>query len=83
MLRVLNRIKRKLLKDGKVKRFLLYTIGEVVLIVIGILIALQIDNWNIQRKNRIREKVILRQLHADFLSNKIQLDSINPDYSIE
>ena len=65
-----------MLKNGQIKRFLIYTLGEIFLVVVGILIALQIDNWNIQRKNRIREVAILKQLHADFQSNKVQLDSI-------
>lgn len=50
MLRVLNRIKRRLLKGGRIKRFIFYTVGEILLIVIGLLIALQINNWNSERK---------------------------------
>ena len=55
MLRLLNQFKREQLKEGKIKSFLLYTVGEVFLVVIGILIALQIDNWN-------REKVEQKEL---------------------
>lgn len=44
MLRLLNRFKRDLLSQGKIKSFLFYTVGEVFLVVVGILIALAIDN---------------------------------------
>ena len=43
-------------------KYLRYAIGEIVLVVIGILIALQINNWNEQRKDRIIEKQILDEM---------------------
>jgi hypothetical protein len=61
---------------GKTSKYFKYAIGEIVLVVIGILIALQINNWNELRKNRQKETTILKQIHKDFTSNKIQLDSI-------
>ena len=45
-------------------RYLLYSIGEIVLVVLGILIALQINNWNETRKSRILEKEILVDLYS-------------------
>lgn len=39
-------IRKKLLDEGNLKRYLMYAIGEILLVVIGILIALQINNWN-------------------------------------
>jgi Family of unknown function (DUF6090) len=64
------------MKTGKTSKYLKYAIGEIVLVVIGILIALQINNWNENRKNRVKELGLLKQLHIDFISNKTQLDSI-------
>jgi hypothetical protein len=52
---------------------LLYAIGEIALVVIGILIALQINNWNEWRKDRTQEKVLLSQLHQEFVANKAEL----------
>ena len=46
MPRFLNRIRQRLLTDNKFSKYLLYAIGEILLVVIGILIALQLDNWN-------------------------------------
>ncbi|MCA6073965.1 DUF6090 family protein [Fulvivirga sedimenti] len=56
-------------------RYLKYAIGEIILVVIGILIALSINNWNEQRKDRIQEQKILKQLAAEFRTNLAQLES--------
>jgi hypothetical protein len=40
-----------MIKENKVSKYMLYAIGEIVLVVIGILIALQINNWNEGKKN--------------------------------
>ncbi len=42
-----------MIKENKVTKYFLYAIGEIVLVVIGILIALQINNWNVQK---VKEK---------------------------
>jgi hypothetical protein len=65
---------------AKVGKYLKYAIGEIVLVVIGILIALQINNWNQKRLSRIDEKNILSALHNEFLENKIKLDSVTIIY---
>ena len=64
------------MKKNKTSKYFKYAIGEIILVVIGILIALSINNWNQQRQNRQKETTILKQIHKDFLSNKVQLDSI-------
>ncbi len=53
--------------------YLKYALGEIVLVVIGILIALQINNWNQSRLERIEEKNILSKLHDEFLENKTEV----------
>ena len=60
---------------SKTGKYLKYAIGEIVLVVIGILIALQINNWNEYRKDRIKEQAILAQLQEEYESNLAQLDS--------
>lgn len=65
---------RNNLIHSKFGRYSIYAIGEIFLVVIGILIALQFNNWNENRKNLIKEQVILKQLKAEFESNLIQLD---------
>ena len=76
MIKIFRKIRQDLLSHGKFKQYLLYAIGEIILVVIGILIALQINNWNEEKKLSQREATILNELHKDFKSNKVQLDSI-------
>ena len=55
MIKFFRRIRQQLLTENKLAKYLLYAIGEIILVVIGILIALQINNWNtskIESKNK-------------------------------
>jgi hypothetical protein len=52
MLTFLRKIRKSLIETGSAKKYLLYAIGEITLVVIGILIALQINNWNESRKSK-------------------------------
>ena len=58
MIRFFRKIRQNLLSEGKTVKYLKYAIGEIVLVVIGILIALSINNWNEQKKSRDREKEV-------------------------
>lgn len=49
MIRLFRNIRKQLTSENKVSSYLRYAIGEIVLVVVGILIALQINNWNEQR----------------------------------
>jgi hypothetical protein len=53
------------METGKTRRHLKYAIGEIILVVIGILIALQINNWNENRKDKIKEHAYLSNLKKD------------------
>ncbi len=66
MIKVFRSIRQGLLAQGRVTRYLTYAIGEILLVVIGILIALQINNWNTERSNRAREVKYLTGIKADF-----------------
>ncbi len=69
MIKFFRRIRQKLLSENKFSKYFVYAIGEIVLVVIGILIALQINNWNQERLNSVEEqnyyKNIKRQLSED------------------
>ena len=56
------------------RRYALYAFGEIALVVIGILIALQINTWNISRIDNAREKLLLAEIHKEFIFNKIELE---------
>lgn len=64
------------MSENKTGKYLKYAIGEIVLVVIGILIALQVSNWNQDRKDRISERKILNNIHRDFLQNKASFDKV-------
>jgi len=54
-----RRIRRKLANNNQFLMYSRYAIGEIVLVVVGILIALQINNWNEYRKERLKERAYL------------------------
>lgn len=62
MIKFFRKIRLKLLSESKFTQYLLYAVGEIILVVIGILIVLQINNWNEWRKDRVKEKIILIDL---------------------
>ncbi len=79
MINFFRKIRRKLADDNKPLKYARYAIGEIVLVVIGILIALQINNWNEWRKDREKEKIILTDL-ADNI--KINIQSLQNDIDL-
>ena len=70
MLKFFRNIRQKLLNEGKTTSYLKYAIGEIILVIIGILMALQINNWNEDRKEKKLEFYLLNQIKTD-----IQADS--------
>ncbi len=69
MIKFFRKIRQKLLVENKLSLYLIYAIGEIVLVVIGILIALQINNWNEERKANISENKALIALKNEFDKN--------------
>jgi hypothetical protein len=65
MIPFFRKIRKKMADDNKPMKYMRYAIGEIVLVVIGILIALSINNWNENRKLKTEEIKILRELQAD------------------
>jgi hypothetical protein len=62
--------------DNRPLKYLRYSIGEVILVVVGILIALQINTWNENRKAKLQEVKILKQLRSDLISNLTEVTEI-------
>ena len=56
--------------------YLRYAIGETILVMVGILLALQVNNWNKAKKNSIIENEIVANLHAEFKQNLIVLNEV-------
>jgi len=71
MIRFFRKIRQRLLTENKFSKYLIYAIGEILLVVIGILIALNINNWNENQKTIKLERVFLERLQVDLETDAI------------
>ena len=78
MINFFRKIRQKLLSESKFGKYLIYAIGEIVLVVIGILIALQINNANEFKKTRDKEIVLLHEMKSN-----LQADLKDLEYNIK
>jgi len=69
MINFFRKIRKQLADDNKPLKYMRYAIGEIVLVVVGILIALSINNWNEWKKDRIMEREVLAQLSESLTKN--------------
>ena len=76
MLTFFRRIRKGLLGTGATRNYLVYAIGEIALVVIGILIALQINTWNQNRIDKSREERVLNDISNEIRSNLKRVDFI-------
>jgi hypothetical protein len=76
MIKFFRHIRRSLINENKMGKYFKYAIGEVVLVVIGILIALQINNWNIETIEANKEKTYLIEIRENLKTDLIAIDSI-------
>ncbi|MEN2282071.1 DUF6090 family protein [Algoriphagus sp. SE2] len=85
MLKFFRTIRRKLIDKGNLKRYLIYTIGEIFLVMIGILLALQVNNWNENNKDRKVENKLLIELkeNLNFNQNRLQDEILKEHSSIK
>ncbi len=80
MIKFFRKIRQNLLSEGKTGKYLKYAIGEIVLVVIGILIALSINNWNSNRIQKNKEALHLNNIERDL---KDQLTIIESQVAYE
>jgi hypothetical protein len=76
MIKFFRKIRKRLLTENKLKKYLLYAIGEIVLVVIGILIALQLNNWNEVQKLKKLEKEYYCRLLEDAVLDIEQINDL-------
>ena len=69
MLKFFKKIRQKLINKGALTKYLLYALGEILLVVIGILIALQVNNWNQTMQQKKKEIKILQEIHENLQTN--------------
>jgi hypothetical protein len=73
MPKIFRNVRKQLAAENSVAKYLRYAVGEILLVVIGILIALQVNNWNQQRKDRNLEKQYLQDLLQDLRTDSLAL----------
>ena len=77
MIKFFRKIRQRLLTENKFSKYLIYAIGEILLVVLGILIALGINNWNQERKNNSLKKSYLENLKVDLQKDIENLEELN------
>jgi hypothetical protein len=71
MISFFRKIRQKMLQQNQVTKYLAYALGEIVLVMIGILLALQVNNWNENRKTRIFENEILSLIDQNLTRDSV------------
>ena len=69
MFKFFRKIRYKFISENKTSRYLKYALGEIILVVIGILIALQVNNWNAERQMNQTGKKLLKNIQKDLLTD--------------
>ena len=77
MIHFFRRIRRALLEDNRFRKYVVYALGEIALVMIGILLALQVNNWNENRKNIATKNVQCLELLASLDNDLIEIDNYN------
>lgn len=77
MLTLFRKIRQKLLTQNKVTQYLIYAIGEIFLVVIGILIALQINNWNEEKKKTAQMITNIKSISEDIRTDINEIQKAN------
>ena len=76
MIKFFREIRQNLLSEGKAGKYLKYAIGEIILVMIGILLALQVNNWNSNRIENKKEANYIENINKQFQLNRAQLDTV-------
>lgn len=76
MLHIFRRIRKALITDSKYRKYILYGVGEIALVMIGILLALQVNTWNDMRVQHEEEVIALYDLKNEFESNLDEVEEL-------
>ena len=76
MIKFFRHIRKSLLMENKTGKYFKYAIGEIILVVIGILIAIQLNEWRHDSTNNKQKQVVLKALQLEFEANLKQLDTV-------
>lgn len=76
MLKFIRRIRLKLINEANLRKYLLYAIGEILLVMVGILLALRVNTWNQEIQNRKLEKRYLNGIIQDLKQDSVDLSRV-------
>lgn len=82
MIKFFRKIRHRLLKEKRFSGYLTYAIGEVLLVVVGILLALQFNNWNQERANKEKEEWYLENIAEDIEYQRGDLEDMKEDFEL-
>ena len=80
MLKFFRRIRHKLIEEGNLKRYFLYGIGEILLVMIGILLALQVNNWSQKKANIKTEIKVLQSINENLREDEENMNQVLKKY---
>ncbi|MBO6535602.1 MAG: hypothetical protein JJ966_05225 [Balneolaceae bacterium] len=73
MLKFFRKIRQKLLENGNLRKYFWYAMGEILLVMIGIILALQVNNWNEERRTKNTIDQILTEVQEDLYNDIVEL----------
>ena len=76
MIKFFRKIREQLIMENKNSKYFKYALGEIILVVIGILIALQISNWNENRKQHLYENKMLGEIRTALVNDKAHMEDM-------
>ena len=76
MIKFFNKIRKSTLEQNKLGKYLKYAFGEIILVMIGILLALQVNTWNNNRELKKEELKVMKSLHQEFSQNLERFDTV-------
>ena len=79
MIKFFRKIRQNLLSEGKTGKYFKYALGEILLVMIGILLALQVNNWNEQRKESLKENYYLNSIKSSIQLSQKELNRVIDD----
>lgn len=81
MIKLFSKIRSRLLAEKRLSKYLIYALGEIVLVMVGILLALQFNNWNNEKEDKKKERWYLINLQEDIYYQQQDLKDLQAHYT--